>query len=222
MSELPLLQRSLGRAIVAGLAATVAVAVGRLTGLTPSAPGDAVLGILAGAVGWLATARDAVGEAQRASGFGELQRELDRARRHRRPFALLRFSVPDRDRALLVGVMDGVDREIRAVAGTSLRITDRAWLDDDDVVVLLPEADRTSVTALVARLDAVAAGAPVRHAVAVFPDDGLTSGALLAALAQGAGGAALPSPISPMPAGPGPVTEPGPGGAGDDIAATVG
>ena len=116
------------------------------------------------------TTREATGNGREATGNGqsdvwtELRVELARARRFGRPFALVR--------------VDGM-RGRRLKAG--LRSIDRHWVADRATYVLLPESDREGAASLVARLRREAAdvleGCSV--AIAAFPDDGLTSGALL-------------------------------------------
>jgi hypothetical protein len=80
------------------------------------------------------------------------------------------------------------------LVGAALRITDLAWLDEDGLVILLPESDRSTADALA---DRIRAAAPDRFAeqvgIAAFPDDGLTSGALLDALDRDAHGQPVPS-----------------------------
>ena len=84
-----------------------------------------------------------------------------------------------------------------ALVGGSLRLTDSAWRDGDDVILLLPEASRAAAADLAARLQLTA---PDRFAsavgIAVFPDDGLTSGALVDALHRDAEGESVPHAIT--------------------------
>jgi hypothetical protein len=102
--------------------------------------------------------------------WDHLRRELDRARRYGREFALLRLSGDD------------VEREA-ALLGR-LRTSDYVWAHGKATYVLLPEADRTAAEGLVARLEREAPGLLPERGVqlAAFPGDGLTSGALLAAV----------------------------------------
>lgn len=107
------------------------------------------------------------------TGWEDVHRELARARRHERPLAIVR----------LPGT-DPTDASARAVAiAPYLRRIDRIWAEHGDVTVLLPDTDRTAAERLVDRLRArqpVAVGSS--PAIATFPADGLTSGALLSAL----------------------------------------
>jgi hypothetical protein len=70
------------------------------------------------------------------------------------------------------------------VAEDLVRSTDTAWTADGALYLLLPESDRTSAEQCVKRLgdtvDLVASAA----ATVVFPDDGVTTGGLLGALAK--------------------------------------
>lgn len=112
---------------------------------------------------------------ERWSPAEELQVELDRSRRFGHHFALVRISSRREIRELAYGV------------SSLLRRVDRVWIDRTGVYVLLPECDRTMVEALFDRL-----GEPLSRLLgennrsevssAVFPEDGLTSGALLSAL----------------------------------------
>jgi hypothetical protein len=84
-----------------------------------------------------------------------------------------------------------------ALVGASLRLTDRAWRDGSDVIVLLPEAGRTTAVDLAARLADLAPGRFTSTVgIAVFPEDGLTSGALVDALGRDARGESVPRAIA--------------------------
>ncbi len=126
-------------------------------------------------------------------GWDELDRELARARRHARPFALIRLPGAGRQLAVL--------ERLRPLQ----RRTDRAWLDGGDAFIVLPEADDATVGGLVGRIEkeqpSFVSEAP--H-FAVFPRDGLTSGALLAAVY----GQPLPSVVTPHLAEPTPLVVP--------------
>ena len=64
-----------------------------------------------------------------------------------------------------------------------LRLVDRTWVDDGAVYLLLPETSRAGADSLIGRLQMVAADLlPGDVRVATFPDDGLTSGALISAV----------------------------------------
>ena len=82
--------------------------------------------------------------------------------------------------------------------GLHLRLVDRTWVDDGSIYVLLPESPRAAANALIGRIRAEAPGQlPERVRIATFPDNGLTSGALIAALHDGVVDA-VPIPIRPM------------------------
>ena len=118
----------------------------------------------------------------------ELQLELERSRRFGHPFALVGIwcRPNQRERSTFLRVVAGsLDGLVRRV--------DRVWIQGSGVYVLLPECDRTKLEAALARWrDPVARllgeDARAQMSSAVFPDDGLTSGALLDALARGGQG----------------------------------
>jgi hypothetical protein len=122
------------------------------------------------------------------AGWADVHREIARARRHERPLAIIR----------LPGEA-GSDADARAAAiAPHLRRIDRTWADHGEVNLLLPETDRAEAERLVERLqarqpDVAGTGA----SIAAFPTDGLTSGALLAALYG------TPLPSVPVPVGVG-------------------
>ena len=132
------------------------------------------------------------------SGREALRSELDRARRHRRGFALVRLELAGAGWDLPpTPSSDGIAAVTLRLIGSSLRITDRAWLEDGDVILLLPESDRSTAEAFVDRLRSSApARFTERQGVASFPDDGITSGALLDALDRMMRGTPVPSPIA--------------------------
>ena len=91
-----------------------------------------------------------------------LDRELNRSRRHAHPLALLR-------------VRCSTDAGTRLIA--RLRTTDEAWWVRGDLVMLLPETDRTGAEEVANRARELVGSEDVR--VALFPDDGLTGHTLL-------------------------------------------
>lgn len=127
----------------------------------------------------------------------EFRRELRRARRSGRPLTLLRVAgdeLPrDGDRP---GDLWLRSREL----GLRLRLVDRTWVDDDSIYVLLPESPRAAADAAIRRIRAASPGQlPEQVSIATFPENGLTSGALLAAV-QYATIDAAPIPIRPTAA----------------------
>ena len=124
------------------------------------------------------------------AGWAEFRRELRRSRRNTRPMTLLRT---------LSAVGPGAvpqDPEVRSRRlHEHLRLVDRTWVDDGAVYLLLPETSRPAADSLVGRLQTIAPELlPGDVRVATFPDDGLTSGALISAV-HGASLSQVPTPI---------------------------
>jgi len=123
---------------------------------------------------------------ERHDPWDELRTELARSRRYERKFVLLQ--VPCRGalngRAPRPGGGVRSCREQLLEVSAFLRSVDRAWLAEEDVYVLLPESDRAMGEAFLARVRRLAPEVlPVEGVqLAAFPEDGATSGALLAAL----------------------------------------
>jgi hypothetical protein len=108
------------------------------------------------------------------AGWREFHRELARARRFNRPFAIVRY--PDAAADPRVGT-----RLRDRIASVSRRI-DRIWVDGTDLFALLPEADTGAVDAAVTRVRSRLGLSPAADIIATFPESGITSGALIAAL----------------------------------------
>jgi hypothetical protein len=110
----------------------------------------------------------------------ELRLELDRSRRFGHPFALVGiWCRPKQERSFLRVVATALDSFVRRV--------DRVWIQGSGMYVLLPECDRTKLEATLERLRdplsrLLGEDARAEVAAAVFPEDGLTSGALFSAL----------------------------------------
>jgi hypothetical protein len=124
----------------------------------------------------------------------EFRRELRRARRHERPLTLIRIPTAPPDDASAAPDLSAMSRQIDA----RLRLIDRAWVDEGSIYVMLPESGRGAAATVVERLDIVAPSwslADIR--VASFPDDGLTSGAIIAAVHDAAVDQ-VPIPIRPI------------------------
>lgn len=110
------------------------------------------------------------------------RRELDRSRRFERQFVLMR--------ATPGGALQGPGEPGSDAGGPLgmlplvLRGIDQAWAVDGDIYVLLPESDRASAVSLVARLRSTMPDAESLEdiQIAEFPQDGLTTGALIANL----------------------------------------
>jgi hypothetical protein len=111
----------------------------------------------------------------------ELRLELDRSRRFGHPFALVGiWCRPKQERWTFL-------REVATALDSFVRRVDRVWIQGSGVYVLLPECDRTMLEATLERLRdplsrLLGEDGRAEVSAAVFPDDGLTSGALLDAL----------------------------------------
>jgi len=128
----------------------------------------------------------------------EFRRELRRARRSGRPLTLLRIA---RDELPTDGADEpgGLWTRSRRLAH-HLRLVDRTWVDDGSIYVLLPESTRAAADALIRRIRAASPGQLPEHVhIATFPENGLTSGALLAAVHNRTFDA-VPIPIRPTTA----------------------
>jgi hypothetical protein len=118
-----------------------------------------------------------------------LMTEIERSRRYRHAFTLIRFA-PARFASTRHTRVPGHRRrdpldELAAQVRRCVRSGDVAWSDGSAVFVLLPETDASGADAMLARFRRVAptpAGEPdVR--VASFPEHGVTHHALRAAVA---------------------------------------
>lgn len=123
----------------------------------------------------------------------EFRRELRRARRHQRALTLVRIPHPGSDAAASRDLRDLTDR-----IGAGLRLIDRAWVDNGSIYVMLPESSRADASVAVERLTSLDPSlSPDEVRIASFPDDGLTSGALIAAVHDMAIDR-IPIPIRPV------------------------
>jgi hypothetical protein len=123
------------------------------------------------------------------AGWAEFRREMRRARRGGRAVTLLR--VPMTDVAADVAELDSRSGAL----AEHLRLVDRTWVDDGSIYVLLPESAKPAATSLLTRVHAHMPGLlPDDIRAATFPDDGLTSGAIIAAV-HGAALEEVPIPI---------------------------
>jgi hypothetical protein len=125
------------------------------------------------------------------AGWAEFRRELRRSRRSTRPMTLVRTLA-----RLGPETASEEDPDVRSRRlHEHLRLVDRTWVDDGAVYVLLPETSRAAADSLVSRLQTVAPDLlPGDVRMATFPDDGLTSGALISAV-HGASLSQVPTPI---------------------------
>jgi hypothetical protein len=130
------------------------------------------------------------------SGWAEFRREMRRARRGVKALTILRVPMADAS-------TDQAELEDRSGALAShLRLVDRTWVDDGSIYVLLPESPKPAAVALLSRVRAQIPGLlPDDIRVATFPDDGLTSGAIIAAV-HGAALEEVPIPLRASVADP--------------------
>jgi len=131
----------------------------------------ALLVALAMAGGVLVISAPSVALPPRATdGWLEVAREMARARRHERPFAILRVELESTEAA----------NEAFTTLAANVRIIDHVWQESRAVNVLLAEADGPIAAAFEHRLNAglVPSGALVAIRPAIFPADGITLGAL--------------------------------------------
>ncbi len=129
------------------------------------------------------------------AGWTEFRRELRRSRRGGRPLTLLRIAGEELPTNGPDSAGDLATRSRRLAL--HLRLVDRTWVDDGSIYVLLPESPRSAANVLIDRVRAASPGQlPEMVRVATFPEDGLTSGAIIAAVNGGAIDA-VPIPIRP-------------------------
>jgi hypothetical protein len=121
------------------------------------------------------------------SSWEDLQREIDRSRRYGHSFSVVRLT----SRATSKPVSDRQHEQRRAeleqralTLSVLLRRLDLVWPDGEDVYVLLPEGGRAMAESMLDRIgESLTLLMPGwEAAIAAFPDDGVSKGALLAAL----------------------------------------
>lgn len=169
------------RSVLLGIAATLglaalALAAGALDASWAPAIALVALAVVAIGVGLLPARREAVALDDRsaaAAGWREFRRELARARRHDRSVTIARLSLGDSS------VAPG---RLSSGPQRSLRRADMAWLEDGELLLLLPDAGRGAAERATGRVAADLGLDRSAIRLAVFPEDGLTSGALLAFL----------------------------------------
>lgn len=188
---------------IASMAAVAGAGIGHLTGEAGvgASPGIGIWVALLGIGGLIAIFLSAPvrstdsGVAADEAGWTEFRRELRRARRAARSLTLLRIPGSELSADGPDGRTDLATRSRRL--GLHLRLVDRTWVDDGSIYVLLPESPRAAADVLIARIRAESPGQlPERVRIATFPEDGLTSGAIIAAVNDGAIDA-VPIPIRP-------------------------
>jgi hypothetical protein len=177
--------RWLALALLAGLAALVTALVWQEIAAWPLYVAAGALGalFLVGALrGRTVTDMGALIR-QSEAGWAALHAELARSRRHDRRFAILTipksvWSAPDGT------AEDGIEAGLRAATDVYalLRRPDRAWTDGSSLHVLLTDCDRQQAWVFLqrARLGMPQLFADEGVRLAIFPEDGITLGALLA------------------------------------------
>jgi hypothetical protein len=111
-----------------------------------------------------------------AVGWERFDLELERSRRHERPMALLRISRDPRSR-------EATGTPHAAEIREAVRILDVVWSDGAHVFVLMPETDQAALSRAIGRILARLPSIGLDGMrVALYPEDGLTSGALIARL----------------------------------------
>lgn len=133
------------------------------------------------------------------SGWSYLRTELARSRRHDRRFAVVGIPA-DLWSPSTAADAENVERGLDAAAAVQglVRRPDRAWVDGSLVHVLLTDCDRQQGLAFLARARTAMPQlfADERVRLVVFPDDGITSAALLAGLESDRVEAVEPEPSS--------------------------
>ncbi|CAA9244971.1 MAG: hypothetical protein AVDCRST_MAG20-1930 [uncultured Acidimicrobiales bacterium] len=118
----------------------------------------------------------------------EIETELERSRRHNRPFAVIRLpgqaTPPVGEAVGSRGRWNALRPQVRQPLSLLLRSIDRCCTDRRDIYLVLPETGRVGAERLVARIKAEVPGTSSAEAVrlVVFPEDGVTAAALLEAL----------------------------------------
>jgi hypothetical protein len=119
-------------------------------------------------------------------GWRDLARELRRSRRHAHPFALARLEPASAagDATTARGQSAVAVRRAALTLASQVRAIDRVWTDSESVYLLLPESDRAAAERLISRARQIDPEIRMLSSdrIAVFPDDGVTVGALLDAL----------------------------------------
>ena len=109
-------------------------------------------------------------------GWREVARELERSRRHERPFAVIRVLAASEPAETVESSSD----ETASRLARELRQGDTVWSSSDAVWVLMPESGRTQANEALTRV-ARAIPQPVlgdASSVASFPEDAVTAAAL--------------------------------------------
>ena len=188
------------------LVAAASVVAGIWMGAAVGQPAErfaATATVLMGALALVAIARSA-GRGNRDApdrdaawtGWHEFDRELERSRRHEKAFALVRVARAEG------GLGDEADwpHATAARLALTLRQTDTVWPSGGQVYVLMPESGRSEARQVLARAGRAFPDLALTQAaaVAVFPEDGLTGGAIQGALDVGSEPLSEPAaPVAP-------------------------
>ena len=139
--------------------------------------------------------------------MARLDLEIERARRHERPFAMTRFAVQ--------GGSSVVDDSLIAV-GSRIRACDIATVLDGEIVVLWAETGSAEVERAIRRVTRTSGGTLGELNSVVFPDTALTRSALLGRLFAAPTSSPVEAARVPTLAGRGAANS-GAGTASDDI-----
>jgi hypothetical protein len=134
--------------------------------------------------------------------YDVLRAEMDRARRHERPFAVVRIRLGSPgDQASTSALVASLRAD--EVRGTALRSIDRWWRSGNDLFLLLPETSADAARVALRRVGSDEAVLSGSWQVAAFPENGITTGALFEALGvRPPGGEDLPAHLPEVPAVP--------------------
>ena len=161
-------------AVAGGIAVTVA---GLVFDVSPSAPFMVAVVLATAAVAatislFRRTQARALPPGLAIDGWRELARELERSRRHERPFAVIRLPAPGRDTnesaAWCVNTIERLQPTIRQL--------DTIWASGGAVWLLMPESSNGEADQLLARIARIHHEARLAEAasVASFPVDAIT------------------------------------------------
>lgn len=161
-------------AVAGGIAVTAA---GVAFGVSPWAAFIVAILLAIAAVGaTIATLRHSQGRQAHPGltidGWREVARELERSRRHERPFTVIRSPVGDRDPdASTAWCVDMLQR-----LQPTIRQLDTIWASGDAVWLLMPESSRSEAEQLLARIARIDPGAGLAESasMASFPEDAIT------------------------------------------------
>jgi len=117
-----------------------------------------------------------------SEGWARFLVELERARRYERPMALVRIAKGPTPAG---EAMSDLDEPLVARVRARTRQVDLVWQEGEQVYVVVPEGGSAAVADLIQRLRAATHLAGIEVRSAVFPDQAVTAGALLAVVHDG-------------------------------------